>query len=156
MITPTNIILRNFSNERQQNMILLHINDKTKRQQIVSLCHSLNHQIKLFDEADAEHTVGELAGISKPGHGKSGENADKTQLSDKLDSSNKSMPDCIIFSDISSDAMDRFLAEYKKRGIEPTHLKAIVTVHNMKWSVDELINELKKEQIAIMMRGRRQ
>lgn len=82
--------------------------------------------------------------------------ADKTQLSDKLNSSNKSLPDCIIFSDILSDAMDRFLAEYKKRGIEPTHLKAIVTVHNMKWSVDELINELKKEQIAIMMRGRRQ
>ena len=133
MITPTNIILRNFSNERQQNMILLHINDKTKRQQIVSLCHSLNHQIKFFDEADAEHTVGELARISKPGHGKSEYNADKTQLSDKLNSSNKSL-----------------------RGIEPTHLKAIVTVHNMKWSVDELINELKKEQIAIMMRGRRQ
>ena len=82
MITPTNIILRNFSNERQQNMILLHINDKTKRQQIVSLCHSLNHQIKFFDEADAEHTVGELARISKPGHGKSEYNADKTQLSD--------------------------------------------------------------------------
>ncbi len=131
-------------------MILLHINDKTKRQQIVSLCHSLNHQIKFFDEADAEHTVGELARISKPGHGKSEYNADK------LNSSNKSLPDCIIFSDILSDAMDRFLAEYKKRGIEPTHLKAIVTVHNMKWSVDELINELKKEQIAIMMRGRRQ
>ena len=104
-------------------MILLHINDKTKRQQIVSLCHNLNHQIKLFDEADAEHTVGELAGISKPGHGKSGDNADKTQRSDKLNSSNKSMPDCIIFSDISSDVMDRFLAEYRKRGIEPTHLK---------------------------------
>lgn len=44
-------------------MILLHINDKTKRQQIVSLCHSLNHQIKQFNESDAGRTVGELAGI---------------------------------------------------------------------------------------------
>ena len=137
-------------------MILLHINDKTKRQQILSLCHSLNHQIRLFDEADAEYTVGELAGISKIGHRSSGDNAGKTQLFDKLNSNNKSMPDCIIFSDISGDDMNRFLAEYKKRGIEATHLKAIVTVHNMKWSVDELISELKKEQIAIIMRGRRQ
>lgn len=128
-----------------QNMILLHINDKTKRQQIISLCHSLNHQIKQFDEADAGSTVGELAGIKGV---KGGKTVDNTN------GENVKLPDCIIFSDVSSPAMDVFLAEYKKRGIEPTHLKAIVTVHNMKWSVSELIAELKKEQIAIMMRGR--
>ena len=128
-----------------QNMILLHINDKTKRQQIISLCHSLNHQIKQFDEADAGTTVGELAGI-KGGKGAKAEHS--------TNGDNVKLPDCIIFSDVSSSAMDVFLAEYKKRGIEPTHLKAIVTVHNMKWSVSELIAELKKEQIAIMMRGR--
>ena len=126
-------------------MILLHINDKTKRQQIISLCHSLNHQIKQFDEADAGRTVGELAGIKGV---KGGKTVDNTS------GENVKLPDCIIFSDVSSPAMDVFLAEYKKRGIEPTHLKAIVTVHNMKWSVSELIAELKKEQIAIMMRGR--
>ena len=126
-------------------MILLHINDKTKRQQIVSLCHSLNHQIKQFDEADAGSTVGELAGIKGV---KGGKTVDSTS------GENVKLPDCIIFSDVSSSAMDVFLAEYKKRGIEPTHLKAIVTVHNMKWSVSELIAELKKEQITIMMRGR--
>lgn len=128
-----------------QNMILLHINDKTKRQQIISLCHSLNHQIKQFDEADAGSTVGELAGIKGV---KGGKTVDSTS------GENVKLPDCIIFSDVSSSAMDVFLAEYKKRGIEPTHLKAIVTVHNMKWSVSELIAELKKEQITIMMRGR--
>ena len=128
-----------------QNMILLHINDKTKRQQIVSLCHSLNHQIKQFDEADAGSTVGELAGIK-------GVKGEKTV--DSTSGENVKLPDCIIFSDVSSSAMDVFLAEYKKRGIEPTHLKAIVTIHNMKWSVSGLIAELKKEQIAIMLRGR--
>lgn len=128
-----------------QNMILLHINDKTKRQQIISLCHSLSHQIKQFDEADAGSTVGELAGIKGV---KGGKTVDSTS------GENVKLPDCIIFSDVSSSAMDVFLAEYKKRGIEPTHLKAIVTVHNMKWSVSELIAELKKEQITIMMRGR--
>ncbi len=128
-----------------QNMILLHINDKTKRQQIISLCHSLNHQIKQFDEKDAGSTVGELAGIK-------GVKGEKTV--DSTSGENVKLPDCIIFSDVSSSAMDVFLAEYKKRGIEPTHLKAIVTVHNMKWSVSGLIAELKKEQIAIMMRGR--
>ena len=112
-------------------MILLHINDKIKRQQIVSLCHSLNHQIKQFNESDAGRTVGELAGIK-------GVKGTKSEYS----------------TDVSSQAMDVFLAEYKKRGIEPTHLKSIVTVHNMKWSVSGLIAELKKEQIAIMMRGR--
>ena len=128
-----------------QNMILLHINDKTKRQQIISLCHSLNHQIKQFDETDAGSTVGELAGIK-------GVKGEKTV--DSTSGENVKLPDCIIFSDVSSSAMDVFLAEYKKRGIEPTHLKAIVTVHNMKWSVSGLIAELKKEQIAIMMWGR--
>lgn len=128
-----------------QNMILLHINDKTKRQQIISLCHSLNHQIKQFDETDAGSTVGELAGIKGV---KGGKTVDSTS------GENVKLPDCIIFSDVSSSAMDVFLAEYKKRGIESTHLKAIVTVHNMKWSVSGLIAELKKEQIAIMMRGR--
>ena len=126
-------------------MILLHINDKTKRQQIISLCHSLNHQIKQFDETDAGSTVGELAGIK-------GVKGEKTV--DSTSGENVKLPDCIIFSDVSCSAMDVFLAEYKKRGIEPTHLKAIVTVHNMKWSVSGLIAELKKEQIAIMMRGR--
>ena len=126
-------------------MILLHINDKTKRQQIISLCHSLNHQIKQFDEADAGSTVGELAGIKGV---KGGKTVDSTS------GENVKLPDCIIFSGVSSSAMDVFFAEYKKRGIEPTHLKAIVTVHNTKWSVSELIAELKKEQIAIMMRGR--
>ena len=126
-------------------MILLHINDKTKRQQIISLCHSLNHQIKQFGETDAGSTVGELAGIK-------GVKGEKTV--DSTSGENVKLPDCIIFSDVSSSAMDVFLAEYKKRGIEPTHLKAIVTVHNMKWSVSGLIAELKKEQIAIMMRGR--
>lgn len=126
-------------------MILLHINDKTKRQQIISLCHSLNHQIKQFDETDAGSTVGELAGIKGV---KGGKTVDSTS------GENVKLPDCIIFSDVSSSAMDVFLAEYKKRGIESTHLKAIVTVHNMKWSVSGLIAELKKEQIAIMMRGR--
>ena len=128
-----------------QNMILLHINDRTKRQQIVSLCHSLNHQIKQFDETDAGSTIGELAGIKGVNGGK---------IANVTNSDNAKLPDCIIFSDISSPAMDVFLAEYKKRGIEPTHLKAIVTIHNMKWSVSGLIAELKKEQIAIMMRGR--
>ena len=126
-------------------MILLHINDKTKRQQIVSLCHSLNHQIKQLDESDAGRTVGELVGIK-------GVKGTKSEYS--ADGDNAKLPDCIIFSDVSSQAMDVFLAEYKKRGIEPTHLKAIVTIHNMKWSVSGLIAELKKEQIAIMMRGR--
>ena len=111
-------------------MILLHINDKTKRQQIVSLCHSLNHQIKQFNESDAGRTIGELVGIK-------GVKGTKSEYS--ADGDNAKLPDCIIFSDVSS---------------QPTHLKAIVTVHNMKWSVSGLIAELKKEQIAIMMRGR--
>ena len=85
-------------------MILLHINDKTKRQQIVSLCHSLNHQIKQFDESDAGRTVGELVGIK-------GVKGTKSEYS--ADGDNAKLPDCIIFSDVSSQAMDVFLAEYK-------------------------------------------
>lgn len=151
-------------------MILLHINDNTKRQQILSLCHSLNHQVKLFDENDVETTVGELTGV-KQSKGKEPENDINSGSSigrqNKVDVNNHGrggtflshskeghLPDCIIFSDISNLEMDIFLAEYKKRGIEPTPMKAIVTVYNMDWSIDKLIEELKREQIAIIMRGR--
>ena len=151
-------------------MILLHINDNTKRQQILSLCHSLNHQVKLFDENDVETTVGELTGV-KQSKGKEPENDINSGSSigrlNKADMNNHGrgrtflshskeghLSDCIIFSDISNLEMDVFLAEYKKRSIEPTQMKAIVTVYNMDWSIDKLIEELKREQIAIIMRGR--
>ncbi len=151
-------------------MILLHINDNIKRQQILSLCHRLNHQVKLFDENDVEATVGELTGIKKS---KDKEQANDINSGSSIDRQNKAdvnnhgrggtflsrskeghLPDCIIFSDISNLEMDIFLAEYKKRGIEPTPMKATVTVYNIDWSIDKLIEELKREQIAIIMRGR--
>lgn len=151
-------------------MILLHINDDTKRQQIVSLCHSLNHQVKLFDENDVETTVGELTGMKKPKGKEPAKDVNSGSAIGRLNKADMNndgrggtflshskeghLPDCIIFSDISNLEMDVFLAEYKKRSIEPTQMKAVVTVYNMGWSIDKLIEELKREQIAIIMRGR--
>ena len=65
------------------------------------------------------------------------------------------LPDCIIFAGIADKVMDDFLARYKSNGIELTGLKAVVTIHNMNWSLYELLEELKKERTAIYMRGNR-
>ena len=55
------------------------------------------------------------------------------------------MPEIIIFSGFGEDNLDRFLKEYKTRGIEKVKLKAVVTPYNLNWSLYDLIEQLKSE-----------
>ena len=54
-------------------------------------------------------------------------------------------PEIMVLSGFGSDHMDVFLAAYKKEGIEPIELKAVITPYNLNWTVYELTQELKKE-----------
>ena len=140
-------------------MILLHINDKSKEQQILRLCSAMKLPVRRLSEKDAGKAVGLLAGL------KTGKNSDKKSVA-ATDTpvfgigsitvpALYTLPDCIIFAGIADKVMDDFLARYKSNGIEPTGLKAVVTIHNMNWSLYELLEELKKERTAIYMRGNR-
>ena len=55
------------------------------------------------------------------------------------------MPELIIFSGFAEENLDRFLKEYKTRGIEKVLLKAVVTPYNLNWSLYDLIEQLKSE-----------
>ena len=53
----------------------------------------------------------------------------------------------LVFSGIDSDGVDAFLASYKETGAAPIGLKAILTPHNVFWSVEQLYQELMKEHV---------
>ena len=50
----------------------------------------------------------------------------------------------MVFSNMA-DMLDQFLSEYKKAGIPPIGLKAVITPHNIFWSAEDLYKELFKE-----------
>ena len=62
------------------------------------------------------------------------------------------MPELLVFSGIPEGMQDLILAEYRKEKIEPVALKAMVTPHNISWTVYELSSELAKEHAAMHRR----
>ena len=53
----------------------------------------------------------------------------------------------MIFSGTDSAKMHTFLDDYRQTGAQPVPLKAIITPHNIFWTVETLFNELKKEYL---------
>lgn len=51
----------------------------------------------------------------------------------------------MIFCGITSEELDEFLQRYRELKIPPISLKAMVTPHNISWSVAELYRELSQE-----------
>lgn len=54
--------------------------------------------------------------------------------------------ECLIFSGIDGRSLDPILKKLREKGAA-VELKAIVTAHNQKWKVGELIKELRREHI---------
>ena len=53
----------------------------------------------------------------------------------------------LIFSEMNSDQVDVFLAEYKKSGVEPIALKAVITGNNIFWTAERPQIELLREHL---------
>ncbi len=111
-------------------MILLHIPDEEKKKKIENLCRSLKQPVIQVTTADAGRTIGSLLGGKK-------EQMPVGSL--------YQLPEIIIFAGLPDMILDRFLALYKTAGIEPVQLKAVVTRHNIGWTLKDLAAELKKE-----------
>jgi len=60
--------------------------------------------------------------------------------------SEKEGDECLIFSGIDGRSLDPILKKLREKGAA-VELKAIVTAHNQKWKVGELIKELRREHI---------
>lgn len=123
-------------------LVLYYIRDPKKGKQITKLCKGLRFRVRALKAGDANVEVGVLAGISRM----------NTKAHEKAPALYQ-LPDMLIFSGMPDQELDRFLAEYKEAGIEPTGLKSVVTPHNLTWTVYELAAELVKERTAMLLGG---
>ena len=125
-------------------LVLYSIKDEKKAQQITALCKKLGVHTKEIQTKDVDEKVGVLAGIDPL----TAMGAKKEVPFVMLD-----LPEYLIFSGLPEVLLDQFLKEYCQQKIEPTPLKAIVTLHNKDWTVRNLIMELMKERMSMMNLG---
>jgi hypothetical protein len=121
-------------------LIMYHVNDENKKIQLEVLCLGLSIQAKELKPSDLNEQVGRLAGIK----GTLPQPASINQIPAIF-----SMPELILFSGVPSSKLDEFLQSYKKLGLTPTKLKAVVTPNNVSWTLYQLINELSQEALRM-------
>lgn len=121
-------------------MILYYIPDTKKEKQVKDLCRKLQIPTRALKGIDLNMEIGILAGLG----GRAGKEHGKAPEGYPL-------PEVLIFSGFPDELLESFLTEYKKAGIAPIGLKAVLTVHNRTWTLYELTLELMKERMAIMM-----
>lgn len=128
-------------------LIMYKINETSKEKQVVNLCRKLGLKTRKLKDSDAKITVGTLTG-----NGKINTSPDNQMLNTANQNvpTGYSLPELIVFSGLKDNKLDEFLAEYKKMGIAPIGLKAVVTIHNVNWTMYELAEELVRERISIM------
>lgn len=124
--------------------VIFYVEDNKKKREITKLCSRLGFQTKQLSLADINTEVGVIAGINKM----------NSQLLSNTETVKAPigfrLPEILIFSGFTEDVLDIFLSEYKKAEIEPIALKAVITLHNIKWSLYQLVSELLKERASFL------
>jgi len=105
----------------------------TRMLPVSSIAAELGITVKAVPSADLNRPVGMLAGLSGYTAGKA------APFSDEM----------IVFAFFPDALLDRFLAAYKKTGMTPVDLKAVLTPANASWLPAQLNAELKKEHAAM-------
>jgi hypothetical protein len=133
--------------ETQKSMVLYYVQDEKKRIQMEVLCMSMSIGTKQLKPSDLNTQVGTLIGAKNI---------------EPLDPAKEAkapaifcMPEIIIFSGIPDKKLDEFLFSYKKVGMTPTKLKAVITPQNASWSLYHLIRELSMERAQIEAKVKR-
>ena len=124
-------------------VVLYFIADSKKDKQVAKLCRRLGIRMKGLKPEDGDREIGALAGITRSASARNHGTMP----------AGYALPELLIFSGLPGEGLDAFLAEYKKAGIEPVGLKAIVTPHNLTWTVYELTAELVRERTAMLLGG---
>lgn len=115
-------------------ILLFHV-EPLKVAHIESLCKNLSIRTSRIKLADYSQKLAYLAGI--PGFPR-----------EDTDYTGPEFPsEMMVFSNMA-DMLDQFLSEYKKAGIPPIGLKAVITPHNLFWRAADLYEELFKEHQA--------
>ena len=56
------------------------------------------------------------------------------------------LPNLVILSEFSDARLEAFLAAYKEYGLDRSAIKAVVTVHNVTWTLERLVKDCLKER----------
>lgn len=127
--------------ETQKSMILYYVQDEKKKIQMEVLGMSMSIATKQLKPSDLNTQVGTLIGLKN------------ITLPDWSQEEKAPaiffMPELIIFSGVPDKKLDEFLLSYKKVGLTPTKLKAVVTPKNVSWTLYHLIRELSSERVQI-------
>ena len=129
-------------------LVMYHIEDFKKKKQITALCRQLGFQVRELKRTDGDKTVGLLAGMPKGALGlPRGQEVSAGSMPKDF-----RMPELLVFAAMPEEQLDAFLDAYKKAGILPVALKAVVTEYNKDWSLYALVRELLAEHTAAAMR----
>ncbi|MDE5824808.1 MAG: DUF3783 domain-containing protein, partial [Lachnospiraceae bacterium] len=121
--------------------ILYYVQDEKKKIQMEVLGMSMSITTKQLKPSDLNTQVGALVGLK---------NITPLDLSQvEKAPAIFYMPEIIIFSGIPNKMLDEFLFSYKKVGLTPTKLKAVITPKNVNWTLYQLIRELSSERAQI-------
>ena len=107
-----------------------------KKRIITNICKSQGICAREIRPADYLQTLGYLAGISGFQRKNAVYRGDK--LSDEM----------LVFSGVDSDSLDLFLNAFHASGAASIDRKAILTLHNINWTPQQLFAELTKEHQA--------
>ena len=111
---------------------------KEKIKVVRSIAQKNRIQIKEISRKDYNQKLGALAGIQ--GFAK-----------EKVIYNGPDFPlEMIVFSGIDSAQIDSFLADYKQTGAQTVPLNAIITPHNIFWTVEALFNVFWKEPLHFL------
>lgn len=125
---------------KQEGLVLYHVHDD-KKIQLEVLCMRLNLRTKQLTAPDLNKRMGVLAQVK----GFKMTDVSQNEKAPLL----FQMPEMLVFSGIPEKKLDAFLAGYKNLGIENIKLKAVLTPHNVHWTLYQLAQELKSESSKI-------
>lgn len=117
-----------------QTVLLFRLN-QDKYAAVRQVCKILGIRILDIARKDYSQKLGSLAQIQ--GFSKEAKKYDGPELPAEM----------LVFSEMNSDQVDAFLAKYKKTGVEPIALKAVVTDQNIFWTADRMQKELLREHL---------
>lgn len=117
-----------------QTILLFRIN-RDKYAVIQNVCRTLGIRIIDVARKDYSQKLGTLAQIQ--GFTREAKKYDGPEFPAEM----------LIFSEMNSDQVDAFLAEYKKAGVEPIALKAVITGNNIFWTAERTQKELLREHL---------
>ncbi len=115
--------------------------DRDRHKAVQDICKRLKITDTSIGRADYGQKLGALAGIT--GFKKDGKKYTGPEFPAEM----------LVFSGMNSAQVDAFLDEYKKTGLAPIGLKAVVTADNVFWSAEKLYQETMREHLGFTVKS---